>query len=345
MATVVGETLSEDRVVWGIHGGRDGAAHTLFMDDGVIALGWDQMGDLRSLDATREAFKARFSVIDPGAKPGAVPVKAGQMFRFVHEMALNDVVVYPSKIDRMVNVGMVIGEYEFDPRPTGVFRHRRAVKWSKHVPRTTFSQGALYEIGSAMSLFQVKNYSDEFLAVLDGTDVGSSADSDDETVALVAEEIQTITEDFVIKRLAAELKGHAFEHFVADLFRALGYQTRVTQASGDKGIDVIAHRDELGIEPPIIKIQAKSTTNTVGDPEVSQLFGKVADGEFGVLVTLGPFSKQARDFADSKANLRLVDGDEVVRLVLEHYDGLDPKYKGIIPLRLIYIPEGIGPAD
>lgn len=170
-------------------------------------------------------------------------------------------------------------------------------------------------------------------------------DEQDATVALVAVEIQTNTEDFIIKRISSELKGHPFEHFTADLFGALGYRTRVTQASGDKGVDVIAHRDELGIEPPIIKIQVKSTTGMIGDPEVSQLFGKVAEGEFGVLLTLGVFSKQARDFADSKANLRLVDADEVVRLVLEHYESLDPRYNGIVPLRLVYIPKGIGSGE
>ena len=63
------------------------------------------------------------------------------------------------------------------------------------------------------------------------------------------------------------------------------------------------------------------------------MFGKIAEGEAGVLVTLGSFSKQARDFADSKANLRLVDGDELVRLVLKHYESLDRRHKGIIPLR------------
>ncbi len=40
----------------------------------------------------------------------------------------------------------------------------RSVKWARAVPRTRFSQGALYEIGSAMSLFQVKNYVDKFRA-------------------------------------------------------------------------------------------------------------------------------------------------------------------------------------
>lgn len=39
------------------------------------------------------------------------------------------------------------------------------------------------------------------------------------------------------------------------------------------------------------------------------------------------------------ANLRLIDGDALVQLVLEHYEQLDSKYKGLIPLRRVYIPE------
>jgi len=330
-----------DAAMWGIHAGRTGDADSLFRDDGVIALGWDKMGDLAALSASREAYKARYVEAYPDAKPGSVPGSAGQMFRFVNEMRVGDIVLYPSKADKMVNIGRVTGEYFHVADMDSGYPHRREVEWGKSVPRPTFSQGALYEIGSALSLFQVKNYAEEFLAVLEGREAELSESGSDETVALVSEEIQTATEDFVIKQLAKELKGVPFEPFVADLFDALGYKTRVTQASGDKGVDVIAHRDELGIEPPIIKIQVKSTLGTVGDPEVSQLFGKVADGEFGVLVTLGSFSKQARDFADSKSNLRLIDGDEVVRLVLEHYESLDPRYQGIIPLRRVYVPEGI----
>ena len=337
--------LIEDPTLWGIHAGRTGDAHSLFLGKGVVALGWNLMGDLALLLDSREAYKARYAEVYPEAKPGAIPGSAGQMFRFVNEMRIGDIVVYPSKADKMVNLGIVTGDYFHVPSPDHGYPHRRTVDWKVSVPRTTFSQGALYEIGSALSLFQVKNYSDGFLAALEGRESETIEAGADETVALVAEEIQATTEDFVIKQLAKELKGHPFEAFVADLFEALGYRTRVTPASGDKGIDVLAHRDELGIEPPIIKIQVKSTVGTVGDPDVSQLFGKVAEGEFGVLVTLGSFSKQARDFADSKANLRLVDGDEVVRLILEHYEDLDPRYKGLVPLRRVSIPEGLGAAE
>ncbi len=71
---------------------------------------------------------------------------------------------------------------------------------------------------------------------------------------------------------------------------------------------------KLGFEPPIIKVQVKSDEGAVGDPTVSALYGKVGDKEFGLLVTLGPFTKQAETFAAGKSNLRLISGDELVEL-------------------------------
>jgi restriction system protein len=243
-------------------------------------------------------------------------------------------------VERRIYIGRIAGDY-VNVEGSG-YHHRRKVEWLDSFPRTKFSQGALYEIGSALSFFQIRNYADEYFILLAGGEPVAETEDEDTTVAIVADEIESTTEDFIIKRLAKEFKGFPLEEFVSEIFTAIGYKTRVTQKSGDKGVDVIAHRDELGIEPPIIKIQVKSTEGNVGDPEVSQLFGKVADGEFGVLVTLGTFSKQARDFAEGKSNLRLIDGEELVRLTLKHYESLDSKHKGRIPLRRVYIPEGLG---
>lgn len=86
-------------------------------------------------------------------------------------------------------------------------------------------------------------------------------------------------------------------------------------------------------------LQVKSTEDSVGDRIVSALYGKVSQGEYALLVTLGMFTAQAQRFAGSKSNLRLVDGYELVDLILEHYEQLDPRYKGLIPLRRVYVPE------
>jgi restriction system protein len=191
-----------------------------------------------------------------------------------------------------------------------------------------------------MSLFQIKTYAEEFLAVLEGKDVPQPVTTDD-TVALVGEDIEDTTRDFILKRLAQELKGHPFAHFIAHLLEAMGYRTRVSPEDPDGGIDIVAHKDELGFEPPIIKVQVKSGEGSVGDPVVSALYGKVEQGEFGLLVTLGTFTQPARNFANTKSNLRLIDGNDLVGLVLQHYDQFDSRYKGLLPLKRVYIPEAL----
>jgi restriction system protein len=332
---------SSDSNIWGIHGGQSGDADTLFLQNNCIALSWAEMGDLSSLTADREAFKGRMAVARPHDKPGAIPVNAGQLFRFVHEVKEGDWVLYPSKRDRQIHFGQVTGAYRFAPETSSVYPHMRAVKWLHALPRTRFSQGALYEIGSAITLFLVKNYADEYRAVLEGKATPVVRAIDDTSVAVVAEEIEETTRDFILKRLAQELKGHPFADFVAHLLNTMGYRTRVSPEGPDGGIDIVAHRDELGFEPPIIKVQVKSSEGSIGDPVVSALYGKVGTNEFGLLVTLGTFTTQAKNFARSKSNLRLIDGDDLVQLVFQHYDQFDSRYKGLLPLRRVYVPEVI----
>lgn len=330
-----------ETTIWGIHAGRSGDADSLFLKKDCVAIGWHQMGDLSALKPDREAFKARVAEVYQGAKPGAIPNYAGQLFRFVHEMKVGDLVAYPSKQDRKIHLGRVEGDYLYDPKSELGYPNVRRVKWLREVPRTQFSQGALYEIGSAMSLFMVKNYADEFRAALEGKAPPVVPVSDDASVAAVAEDIEETTRDFVLKRLAQELKGHPFADFVAHLMNIMGYHTRVSPEGPDGGVDIVAHKDELGFEPPIIKVQVKSSEGSIGDPAVSALYGKVATSEYGLLVTLGVFTSQARNFAKSKSNLRLIDGDELVQLIFQHYDRFDSRYKGLLPLRRVYVPEAI----
>ena len=310
---------TSDQTMWGIHAGKTGDADTLFLKKKFIAVGWDKCGDIGQLPPDREAFKARVTERYPGKKPGAIPNNAGQLFRFVHEMQPQHLVVYPSKRDRMIHIGRITGPYKYDAKLEPGYPNLRSIEWLKKSARTNFTQGALYEIGSAMSLFQVKNYAEEFLAALEGKPP-IQPPADDTTVGLVAEEIEQTTRDFILKQLSKELKGHPLEEFVAHLMQNMGYRTRLTPEGPDSGVDIIAHKDELGFEPPIIKVQVKSKEGNIGDPDTSALYGKVATGEFGLLVTLGSFTKQARGFAQGKSNLRLIDGDELVDLILRHYE-------------------------
>lgn len=329
-----------EQVLWGIHAGAHGEADSLFLEKNLISVGWTRIGDLKALATDRDALKAVIAKAYPERKPGAIPGDAGILYRFAHEMKPGDVVIYPSKRDRQVHIGRITGPYIHDLKLAPASPHLRAVNWIKAVPRTFFSQGALYEIGSALSLFQVKTYASEFLAVIEGKAAPAPLAEGDPTVAAVAEDIEDNTRDFVLKRIAQELKGHPFAELVAQLLSNMGYRTRLSPPGPDGGVDIIAHRDELGFEPPIIKVQIKSSESSVSRNEVSDLSGTLSgETQFGLFVTLGTFSPPARAFAQGKSNVRLIDGVELVDLFLAHYEQLDARYKGLIPLKRVYVPE------
>jgi restriction system protein len=231
--------------------------------------------------------------------------------------------------------------YTYDTRHEPGYPNRRAVKWLRSVPRTSFSQGALYEIGSAMSFFQIKNFAEEFRQAVESKKPVPEPFDDATAVAHIAEDIEANTRDFILKQLGHVLKGHPLAEFVAHLLRAMGYRTRLSPEGPDGGIDIIAHRDELGVERPLVKVQVKSTEASIGDPTVTALYGKVASDEFGLFVTLGTYSNAAKNFARNKSNLRLIDGEELVSLILQHYEQFDSQYKGLLPLKKVYVPEAL----
>ncbi|MEO5772520.1 MAG: restriction endonuclease [Sphingomicrobium sp.] len=308
------------------------------IDRGYIAIGWHELGSVSSLAPTRQAFKDAYAAAIPNCKPGTIPVSAGQIFRFVHEMKRGDLVVYPSRHDRMINIGKVVGDYQYVVDDDEEYPHRRATEWLKRVSRDEFSQAALYEVGAAMTLFRVSSNSEEFVSALSGKVGTHLIEVDDQTVALIAEQFEESTEDFVIRRLKDAQSSYEFEHFVAHLLQCMGYYARVTKASADGGIDVIAHRDELGFEPPLIKVQCKQSLGTNGRPDVQKLYGAIEKDEKGLFVTLGSYSADARTFEQSKSNLRLLDGKELVELVFAHYDRFSPRYRALIPLKRTYSP-------
>lgn len=326
--------------VWGVHMEWDDGSTPRDKKD--IAIGWPACGDLRALPATRDGFKAAFSREYPAEKAGSVPVKAGVLFRFAHEIRVGDVVVYPSKQDRMINIGTVSSDYLYAPQLSAEYPHRRQVTWKAHKPRAEFTQAALYEIGSVVTLFQIANNAEEYLAALKGTPF-QAEDIDAVSAVQTSTQVDESVEDFVIKRLKSDLSPEQFEQFIGGLLRSMGYFARVTTHSGDGGVDIIAHKDELGFEPPVIKVQCKQTLATIGGPLVQRLLGAIQANEHALFVTLGDYSADAIRIERGKSNLRLIGGADLVQLVFTNYERLEPRFKSLLPLKRSYVPSAVQP--
>ena len=323
--------MSEEIRVWGIHTLDD----NLFLKENVIAIGWEEIGDLNKIAPDREAFKKKYIETFPNDKKMKVATSAGMLYRFALEVQIGDYIVFPSKINREINIGTIESDYIYNPDEE-VYVQQRKVKWLKHLPRTVFSQGSLYEIGSAMSFFSVKNYADEFLAALDkGFKSATSQDEEDETVGATSEDIIESTKVFILKELSRQLKGYELEAFVADLLRAMGYRAIVSPQGGDSGIDITAYKDEL---PPRILVQVKSQDGDIKETTIQSLKGAMREGDYGLFVTLSNYTKKAQKYLDSTPIIRGINGKELVELILKYYDNLSEKYRKMIPLKMVYIP-------
>lgn len=251
--------------------------------------------------------------------------------------------IYARKIDRTLLWGEIATPYIYDRTHNPAFPHRREVRWLASLSRDVFSQGALDELGSVLTLFELRNFAAEFTRRFEppGGDsaVKSLALNDDETEVRVTRDIAETTRDFIAKRIKTDLKGFPLEPFVADLFRAMGYNAHATRAVRDDGVDVIAHRDELGIEPPILKIQVKAHEGNVGPDLVKAFYAMVHDRDVGIFITTGGYTVAAQNFAGAKGNLKLVDDVEFISLIEKYYDGLDLKFRKQIPLHRMLVPD------
>lgn len=324
---------NEEKRMWGIHTQDE----DLFLHQNVIAIGWKDMGNLSQIRADRDAFKEKYIEIYPDAKRGSIATSAGMLYRFAHEVEIGDYVVFPSKINRQINIGVIESEYEYNPSAIEYVQQRK-VKWLKHLPRTLFSQGALYEVGAAMSFFSIKNYSDEYLASLDKAFMKNSMGiglEEDESVGATSDEIVEATKDFILKELSKNLKGYDLEEFMADLLRAMGYRTTVSVHGGDSGIDITAYKDEL---PPRILVQVKSQDSDIKESTIQSLKGAMREGDYGLFVTLSNYTKNAQKYLDNTPIIRGINGTELVELILKYYDDLSEKYRKMIPLKMVYIP-------
>jgi restriction system protein len=345
------KTFEGRNVLWVIHIGNNDRIAMRARDKGFVCIGWAKLGDL-SKYKTREALKEAMVKTWPDWKPRSVSSCYGQVWRFAHEIMIGDPIVLPIKATREIAIGQVSSNYRYAGVGSDLYSYDlpniREVQWHKVVPRTVFTQAALHSLGSFSTVSTSNDFLEEVIAVLhgklpepdgdeeDGTSGGEAGDEVSIQGPNLYETALQETEDALLK--AWVRTGARFEHVVAAVFRAMGYTANVTQASGDHGVDIIAHPDPLGLQPPFIKVQVKSGSTSIGEPQVNQLKGALNAGEQGIVVSLGGFTTGAQNIARTSSTIRIIDAKQFASLFLDHYDRLDPSWQAKFPLKRVFVP-------
>ncbi len=331
------------RSMWMIRAGEGGFRFEDFKAQSFVSIGWHEVGDL-SKRSTREDFLTAVKSTYPQMRKGQIPSAAGQLFRYVREIEIDDTVITYSSEERVYLVGSVTSAYEFKPA-LGDHPNVRSIHWMGEINRDSLSVVARNSLGSTLTLFRIpEDVAAEILSLVPTSAQGTTPPlkSDDISETEQVEDLfrdQQLKSFEFIKDRVNSLAWDEMQELVAGLLRAMGYKTRISPSGSDRGKDIIASPDGLGFEDPRIVVEVKHRSAAMGSQEIRSFLGGRHDNDKGLYVSTGGFSKDARYEAErGRIPVTLMDLDDLVKSLLEHYENMDIEMQRLIPLRKLYWP-------
>jgi restriction system protein len=145
-----------------------------------------------------------------------------------------------------------------------------------------------------------------------------------------------------IENYLAEMSPFDFQELVAGLLRGMGYHIAWVSPPGpDRGMDILAHADPLGITGPRIKVQVKRRSEKTDVVDIRSFMALLADGDVGLFVCTGGFTKNGEEEArhQEKRRIMLVDLKRLFDLWIEYYDAIPETKRRLLPLKRVYFLE------
>lgn len=325
--------------LWMVRAGRHGEQEQKAIDNSFVTIGWNDLPDLSKI-STKDELKKLYNRVYPGEKKMTIANEVGQIWRFLREISVGDLVALPLKTQSAIAIGKVTGPYEYRKDFGDIIRHVRRVDWIKvDIPRTDFDQDLLYSLGAAMSVCQIRrnNAEPRIRAMIEGKPPPRRRTTEFEEVT----DIGQFARDLILKRIGQKFKGHELARLVEAVIKAQGYVTNRSDPGPDGGVDILAGSGPLGFDSPRICVQVKSSSSPVGVDVLRRLQGTIQSfkAEQGLLVSWGGFKRTVWEEARrSFFTVRLWDSGALLNEILEHYDQFPDDLKAELPLKKIWSP-------
>ncbi|MBT8232905.1 MAG: restriction endonuclease [Bacteroidia bacterium] len=320
-----------------VRAGEGGYLIDTFIELNLVAIGWNELGDLSDVNDL-DHLKTLLQNTYPELRPGQVNNHAGQIFRFVNEFKKGDNVLTYNPSSRIYHIGEIESNYMFSK--SNEYYHIRDVKWINKVNRDKLSTTAKNSLGSVLTIFKVSEIViNEFELIENNLNKSEELNlQDDDELESIKEDTEAKAFEF-IKDKVLFLDWSEMEELVAGVLRGMGYKTLLSPKGGDRGKDIIASPDGLGLENPKIKVEVKHRKGSMGAPEIRNFLGGLRTNDRGLYISTGGFTKEAKYEADRSINpITLVNLDLLVGLIIQHYDNFDIDTRSLIPLKKIYWP-------
>lgn len=343
-----------DGKMWMVRAGRGGVYAEHFLSNGVVAIGWAAMGEIAPDESDADIWQ-RYAETFPGDSPGQRGAGAGQVRQFLREVAVGDHAVTYDLRQRLYHIGIIQSDAAVQTRMVGDQprpEYVRRVDWqSDAIPRDSLSPGSKQVLTALMTLFRLNDAVSRELrggehspaqpdAAAETLSPAAASEMDDAETAYTLTEYVEKSEQSIEDRIA-RLDWSQMQDLVAGILRAMGYRTRVSEPGPDRGVDIFASPDGLGLAEPRIFVEVKHRAGAIGAPDLRAFLGGRHSGDRCVYISTGGFTREARYEADRSAiPVALVAMPELRALLVDFYEALDLETRDLVPLRRIYWPAG-----
>lgn len=341
------ESIAPDAKFWMVRAERGGIFADYFVNAGVVTIGWGEVGPILPSDSNEDIIQ-RCRQKYPGDSNGGHQIR-----RFVREVEVGDAVVTYLTGARVYQVGIIRSAAEYGPLAHGAESpgYLRRVEWRGEVFRDSLSANARNQLGSLLTVFSLSTATSQELQQYSSVNAETTDDSvkpallvpesDTEeildTVEIFSEYIAK-SEQFVEDQIA-KLDPYEVQDLVAGLLRALGYRTRVSRRGSDRGVDIFASSDGIGLSGPRIFVEVKHRSKSTDAPDIRSFLGGRRTGDRCLYVSTGGFSRDALYEAErSQIPLTLLNMAELRELLTSNYEKLDLETRALVPLRRIFWP-------
>lgn len=346
----------ENNKVWMVRAGVGNLLIDSFLNKGIVAIGWNDVGDLSSIETYKD-LKLKLQEVYPDWSAGKLAQTAGQLWKFYNDFSKGDKVITYDSVSREYHLGVIVSDYKFSKKFE--YQNYREVHWNySDISRDSLRVETKNTLGAILTIFELSNEIWEELMMADPGYISDEEKEEYEQVIQQMEDekrqkyqeeaLESLKEDAVarstefIKDIVYNLNWQETELLVAGILRAMGYKTRLTNKGSDLGSDIMASPDGLEMVEPIIKTEVKHKTKSkgkIGAPDLRNFIGGLRPPTRGIYVSTTGFSKEAYYEAE-RANFQitLVDLNRLVDLIVEYYEQLDTETKALVPLRKIYWP-------
>lgn len=333
--------IQELRDIWVVRAGAGGVHADEFEEAGIAAIGFSIRKPVSHLES-RDAFLAELAREHPNMKKGRLVNWASQLYRFACEVKQGDLILTPVPDTRQILVGVCTGRYRYDPSREGYLPHTRSVDWTRRISRDELSGPAKNSAGSTLTLFSMNDHRTEIEAIVSGREPPEplvSAPEEGSAFELY-EDVRGKADEQIADKIA-HMDPFDFEELVAALLRSMGYFARRTEKGPDRGVDVIATSDSLGLDSPRIKVQVKQRSQRASVGDLRNFIATLRPPDKGLFVSTGGFTREAlyeADRAPQGTSVTTLKADEFIELLTEHYERLEPEARAMIPLKRVFIP-------